>query len=92
MRLSTLSVPIIITAVLLPGRRRVHVLPVLIRLLLPLPFPLSLSYRFAVRIIIAVIVTQRVPVRVVPQYFPVNVVIVRARDRRLAVSAYETAT
>lgn len=92
MRLPTLSVPIIITAVLLPRGGRVHVLSILIRLLLALPLPLGLPYCLTVSVIVPIVVAQGVPVRIVPEDLPVDVVVVRPRHRALALSAYETAT
>lgn len=92
MRGASLSVPVVVAAVLLPGGGRVDVLPVLVRLPLPLPLALRLPYGLPVRVVVAVVVAQRIPVRVVAQRVPIDVVVVRRRQRALALSAYETAT
>lgn len=79
MRLSPLRVPVVVAAVLLPRGRRVDVLPVLIGLSLALPLPLRFAYRFPVGVIVAIVVAEGVPVGVIAERVPVDVVVVSAR-------------
>lgn len=96
--LSPLRVPVVIT--ILPRSGRVHVLAVVwlavavtLAVALAVPFPFArVSDSLPVGIVVAVVVTQRVPVGVVAHGVPVHVVVVRTRQRALALSAYETAT